>query len=119
MFAYCSREIAGSRYPLLGFGGFAPGMDWTAGARNPTQSPMWATDDGNTRDNPRSVSSISKCQLGFLVVHSVVVHSVKDMSTDQRLAIEDLLGRRLRDDERLSIRPISITKDAPPFNTSD
>lgn len=32
MFAYCSREIAGRRYPLLGFGGFALGMDWT-GAR--------------------------------------------------------------------------------------
>jgi len=44
-----------------------------------------------------------------------VVHSVKDMSADQRLAIEDLLGRRLRDDEELSIRPISITKDAPPL----
>lgn len=37
------------------------------------------------------------------------------MSTDQRLAIEDLLGRRLRDDEKLSIRPISITKEAPPL----
>jgi hypothetical protein len=49
------------------------------------------------------------------VVHSVKDMSTKDMSTDQRLAIEDLLGRRLRDDEKLSIRPISITKYPPPL----
>jgi hypothetical protein len=42
-----------------------------------------------------------------------VVHSVKDMSDDQRLAVESLLGRQLRDEEKVSIRPIPVTKDAP------
>jgi hypothetical protein len=45
-----------------------------------------------------------------------VVHSVKDMSADQRLAVESLLGRQLRDEERVSIRPIPVTKDAPPLS---
>lgn len=44
-----------------------------------------------------------------------MVHSVKDMSADQRLAVESLLGRQLRDEEKVSIRPIPVTKDAPPL----
>lgn len=43
-----------------------------------------------------------------------MIHSVKDMSDDQRLAVESLLGRQLRDEEKVSIRPIPVTKDAPP-----
>ena len=42
-----------------------------------------------------------------------MVHSVKDMSADQRVAVESLLGRQLRDEEKVSIRPIPVTKDAP------
>lgn len=42
-----------------------------------------------------------------------MVHSVKDMSADQRSAIESLLGRHLRDEEKLSIRPITVVKEAP------
>jgi hypothetical protein len=45
-----------------------------------------------------------------------VVHSVKDMSANQRLAVESLLGRQLRDEEKVSIRPIPVTKDAPPLS---
>ena len=44
-----------------------------------------------------------------------MVHSVKDMSADQRLAVESLLGRQLRDEEKVSVRSIPVTKDAPPF----
>ena len=40
-------------------------------------------------------------------------HRVKDLSPDQRLAIESLLGRRLADDEGLNIHPSRILKDAP------
>jgi hypothetical protein len=42
-----------------------------------------------------------------------MVHQVKDLSADQRLAIESLVGRPLRDDESLTIRPSHILKEAP------
>ena len=42
-----------------------------------------------------------------------MVHHVKDLSSDQRLAIESLLGRALRDEESLTIRPVRILTDAP------
>jgi hypothetical protein len=42
-----------------------------------------------------------------------MVRHVKDLSPDQRLAIENLLGRALRDEESLTIRPARILKDAP------
>jgi hypothetical protein len=42
-----------------------------------------------------------------------MVHNVKDLSADQRLAIESLLGRALRDEESLTIRPAQVLKDAP------
>lgn len=41
-----------------------------------------------------------------------MVH-VKDLSPDQRVAIEGILGRALRDDESLTIRPSNIIKEAP------
>ena len=41
-----------------------------------------------------------------------MVHNVKDLSADQRLAIESLLGRALRDEESLTIRPARVLKDA-------
>ncbi len=40
-------------------------------------------------------------------------HRVKDLSGDQRLAIESLLGRRLADDEGLNIRPSRVLEEAP------
>jgi hypothetical protein len=40
-------------------------------------------------------------------------HKVKDLSGDQRLAIESLLGRRLADDEGLNIQPSRVLKEAP------
>jgi hypothetical protein len=42
-----------------------------------------------------------------------MIHHVKDLSPNQRLAIENLLGRALRDEESLTIRPARILKDAP------
>jgi hypothetical protein len=42
----------------------------------------------------------------------MVLH-VKDLSADQRLVIESLLGRALRDEESVTIRPAQILKDAP------
>ena len=42
-----------------------------------------------------------------------MVHNVKDLSGDQRLAIESLLGRALHDEESLTIRPARVLKDAP------
>jgi len=42
-----------------------------------------------------------------------MVHHVKDIPADQRRAIEGLLGRVLRDDESLIIRPSHVLKDAP------
>lgn len=41
-----------------------------------------------------------------------MVH-VKDLSPDQKVAIEGILGRALRDDESLTIRPSNIIKQAP------
>ena len=40
-------------------------------------------------------------------------HRVRDLSSEQRLVIESLIGRRLQDDEGLSIQPSRILKDAP------
>ena len=42
-----------------------------------------------------------------------MVHQVKDLSADQRLVIESLVGRPLRDDESLTIRPSHVLKEAP------
>jgi hypothetical protein len=42
-----------------------------------------------------------------------MVHHVKDLSPNQRAAIENLLGRTLRDEESLTIRPTRILQDAP------
>jgi hypothetical protein len=42
-----------------------------------------------------------------------MVHNVKDLSPDQRLVIEGLLGRALHDEESLTIRPARVLKDAP------
>jgi hypothetical protein len=42
-----------------------------------------------------------------------MIHQVKDLSADQRLAIESLVGRPLRDDESLTIRTSHILKEAP------
>ena len=40
-------------------------------------------------------------------------HKVKDLSSDQRLVIESLLGRQLQDDEGLNIQPSRVLKEAP------
>ena len=42
-----------------------------------------------------------------------MIHHVKDLSPDQKLAIEGILGRSLREDESLTIRPAKMIKDAP------
>ena len=42
-----------------------------------------------------------------------MLHRVKDMSPEQRLAVESLLGRRLAADESLSIYRTRILKEAP------
>jgi len=44
-----------------------------------------------------------------------MVHHVKDLSRNQRVAIEieNLFGRALSDEESLTIRPARILKDAP------
>jgi hypothetical protein len=42
-----------------------------------------------------------------------MVHHVKDLSPNQRVTIESLLGRTLSDEESLTIRPARILKDAP------
>jgi hypothetical protein len=44
---------------------------------------------------------------------SAMVHHVKDLSSDQRRAIESLLGRSLRENESVTIRPAVVRKDAP------
>ncbi len=41
-----------------------------------------------------------------------MVH-VKDLSPDQKVAIEGILGRALREDESLTIRPSKVIRDAP------
>jgi hypothetical protein len=38
---------------------------------------------------------------------------VKDLSRDQRLALESLFGRKLGDDEGLNIQPSQILQEAP------
>lgn len=40
-------------------------------------------------------------------------HRVRDLSSEQRLAIESLIGRKLQDDEGLSIQPSHILHEAP------
>jgi hypothetical protein len=40
-------------------------------------------------------------------------YHVKDLSAQQRLAIESLLGRALHDEESLTIRPTRVIQDAP------
>ena len=40
-------------------------------------------------------------------------HRVKDLSQEQRLAIENLIGRSLQEDEGLNIQPARILKEAP------
>jgi hypothetical protein len=42
-----------------------------------------------------------------------MVHHVKDPSPNQRVVIENLLGRALLDDESPTIRPVRVLKDAP------
>ena len=42
-----------------------------------------------------------------------MLHRVRDLSSEQRLVIESLIGRRLLDDEGLNIQPSRIVKDAP------
>ena len=42
-----------------------------------------------------------------------MVHHVRDLSSNQRVAIENLIGRTLRDEESLTIRPARILSDAP------
>ncbi len=51
--------------------------------------------------------------LWYQIAHLIMVHNVKDLSPDQRLAIESLLGRALRDEESLTIRPTRVLKDSP------
>ena len=40
-------------------------------------------------------------------------HRVRDLSSEQRLAIETLIGRKLQEDEGLSIQPSHILHEAP------
>jgi hypothetical protein len=40
-------------------------------------------------------------------------HPVKDLAREQRLALESLLGRGLRDDEGVNIQPSHILQEAP------
>jgi hypothetical protein len=42
-----------------------------------------------------------------------MLHLVKDLSPDQRVAIEGLLGRALHEDEGLNIQPSRVLKEAP------
>ena len=44
-----------------------------------------------------------------------MIRHVKELSTDQRVAIESLLGSQLDDAETLSIRPVPVIQDAPPL----
>lgn len=37
----------------------------------------------------------------------IMTHSVKDLSAEQKLAVESLLGRRVYDDEQISVRAFS------------
>lgn len=40
-------------------------------------------------------------------------HRVKDLSSDQRIALENLIGRSLQEDEGLNIQPSRVLKEAP------
>jgi len=40
-------------------------------------------------------------------------HRVKDLSSEQRTAIENLIGRSLCEDEGLNIQPSRVLKEAP------
>jgi hypothetical protein len=42
-----------------------------------------------------------------------MLHRVKDLSSEQRILIESLIGRRLQEDEGLNIQPSRILKEAP------
>jgi hypothetical protein len=42
-----------------------------------------------------------------------MVHHVKELSPTQRIAIESLLGRALRDNESVTIRPAVVLRDSP------
>ena len=42
-----------------------------------------------------------------------MIRHVKDLSHDQRVAMEAILGRALDEREALSIRPVSVVRDAP------
>jgi hypothetical protein len=58
-------------------------------------------------------SALGYSRIGLYNRVSAMVHHVKDLSSDQRLAIESLLGRSLRDNESVTIRPAVVGKDAP------
>jgi len=40
-----------------------------------------------------------------------MIHSVKDLSPDQKLAIESLLGRPISEDERVSVRTVPASPE--------
>jgi hypothetical protein len=40
-------------------------------------------------------------------------HRVKDLSSEQRVVLESLLGRRLQEDEGLNIQPARILQESP------
>jgi len=40
-----------------------------------------------------------------------MIHSVKDLSPDQKLAIEGLLGRPISEGERVSVRTVSASPE--------
>jgi hypothetical protein len=42
-----------------------------------------------------------------------MLYRVKDLSPEQRQALEGLLGRRLREDEGLNIQPTRVLQEAP------
>ena len=41
-------------------------------------------------------------------------YRVKDLSTEQRLVLESLIGRDLSDEEELNIHPDKVSKPGPP-----
>jgi hypothetical protein len=43
----------------------------------------------------------------------IMSHKVSELSSDQRIALEALVGRSLRDDESLVVRPCRVIKPAP------
>ena len=63
------------------------------------------------RDNSCGIRMVSDAS----EKESTMVHHVKDLSRNQRVAIEieNLFGRALSDEESLTIRPARILKDAP------